>query len=48
MGTHDTNGDSRVSERPMGTHVTQRLLETHETKDDSLGSDRLMETNGDS
>ena len=32
----------------MGTHETQRLLETHETNDDSLVSDRLMETNGDS
>ena len=32
----------------METHETQRLLETHETNDDSLGSDRLMDTNGDS
>ena len=31
----------------MGTHETQRLLETHENNDDSLGSDRLLETNGD-
>ena len=42
MGTHENLRDE------CGTHETERLLETHETNDDSLGSDRLMETNGDS
>ena len=33
METHETNGESCISERPMGTHETQRLLETHETNE---------------
>ena len=41
MGTHKNLRDQWAL---MGLRDYWRLLETHETNDDSLGSDRLMET----
>ena len=48
MGIHDTNGDSWESERPMGIQEIQKQLESHETNEDSVETDWLMEKNGES